>query len=764
MKSCSRKILDLFYNAKHAGRIVKPDAIGRVGGQDDGLVIELSWRIANDTIIDAKFRAFGNPNAIAITSLMTDYFIGKTLEEVMNIDESVIVEALDELKPEYLEVYEIVCSAMAEAYEYYLKRKDKRAHEFVASEAGEVDLDATSNVEVEQELTQEEVERRIQLSIQRELTDDTRRTKEGVQVIGESRGRGRPKKERTPEELAALALAQSSSRGRGRPRKERTEEELAQMQQKSTRGRGRPKKERTPEELEALALARSSSRGRGRPRKERTAEELQALALAQSEKRGRGRPRKERTEEELAQMQEKASRGRGRPRKERIEIEVIGEKRGRGRPRKSEPVKINFPKSDLDEVITDEVVEQLISGSSDKEKDNASEPISINFLQQVENNDTSNIEDVINYQLLNNAEKEDEQQELFEGISYLRDEEDGYSVDNVEQLNDSNDDFVEKRGRGRPRKERIEIEVIGEKRGRGRPRKEVEELEVGEKRGRGRPRKERTEEELEALASTEKRGRGRPRKEIDPNIQAVEEEKRGRGRPRKEVDNDQALEDMEEKRGRGRPRKDETISMVSPTNSLTRSLTGGGIPYHKTQDIVFASKNVTTTNININVTKTTNSNGEYNNEYSKNINVTSVSEDSVISNSAPLNFNNQVTESDNEVEVENIGEELPANETVIDEIDVNSQNVDNQSNEEVKDLYSNTSYENDDIDGKDEFEDLDEEYEDDVHEDDYDDQDDYTQEGHDEDEDNDEDIDASHIKDEAPKGGIEDLLRALLDD
>ena len=46
----------------------------------------------------------------------------------------------------------------------------------------------------------------------------------------------------------------------------------------------------------------------------------------------------------------------------------------------------------------------------------------------------------------------------------------------------------------------------------------------------------------------------------------------------------------------------------------------------------------------------------------------------------------------------------------------------------------------------------------------YEDIDDYDMDADYEDELDDEDIDASHIKDEAPKGGIEDLLRALLDD
>ena len=104
MKTCNRKILELFYNAKHTGRITKPDAVARVGEDDEGLVIELTWRVIGGVIADAKFRAFANPNAIAITSLMVDNIIGKSVDEAMLIGEEVIIDNLGEFLPEYLEV------------------------------------------------------------------------------------------------------------------------------------------------------------------------------------------------------------------------------------------------------------------------------------------------------------------------------------------------------------------------------------------------------------------------------------------------------------------------------------------------------------------------------------------------------------------------------------------------------------------------------------------------------------------------------------
>ena len=73
------------------------------------------------------------------------------------------------------------------------------------------------------------------------------------------RHRGRPRKEKTEEELAAES---APKRHRGRPRKEKTEEEIAENAPR--RHRGRPRKEKTEEEIAENA----PKRHRGRPRKE----------------------------------------------------------------------------------------------------------------------------------------------------------------------------------------------------------------------------------------------------------------------------------------------------------------------------------------------------------------------------------------------------------------------------------------------------------------------------------------------------------------
>lgn len=95
------------------------------------------------------------------------------------------------------------------------------------------------------------------------------------------RGRGRPKKILTPEEI--LALKNKPIRGRGRPKKIKTQAEILAELNRPKLGRGRPKKERTPEELAKL---NAPKRPRGRPKKDSAslADREQNIILSETQK------------------------------------------------------------------------------------------------------------------------------------------------------------------------------------------------------------------------------------------------------------------------------------------------------------------------------------------------------------------------------------------------------------------------------------------------------------------------------------------------
>ena len=660
MKACNRKILELFYNAKHSGRITKPDAIGRVGEDSDGLVIEITWRVIDGIIEDAKFRAFGNPNAIAITSLMTDNIIGKSVEDAIIIGEDVIIDALDEFRPEYLEAFDMVRTAFGEAHSNYLKRQSR-------GEIGETNIERVREVEIEpvEQDSDEIVIRQIQTSIQsttivaverRGRGRPRKERPEGEEiVVGEKRGRGRPRKIIDESEIVEVG----EKRGRGRPRKIVDESEVIEEGEK--RGRGRPRKER-PEGEEIIV---GEKRGRGRPRKERPEGE----EIVVGEKRGRGRPRKIVDESEIVEVGEK--RGRGRPRKivDESEVMEVGEKRGRGRPKKE--VKYNLP-TDLDEVENDKELDELINGNSHQET-------------------TEFVDNLITNKLIDEDDDVfDADYDLFK--SNIRNILSGKEVSNSNHYGESRTLSHQTEIKGTLYQDtQLEDEIVEED-------KRVAQAE---------------ENETANEVATEKRGRGRPRKIVDESAIVEVGEKRGRGRPRKIVDESEMVE-VGEKRGRGRPRKiemetfekaSEPVRRVGAVNSLTRSLStpAGMASFNRNQDIVFASKNVTVTNINVAKTTVSDNNQTLSNDYNSDVNYSSAQEDLTISSA-------DVLEEVDEVEVEPVVE-----------------------------LHKADAY--NEFDDEDELED---EWEDE--------------------EDFDKDFDDKNIKDEAPKGGIEDLLKALLND
>ncbi len=588
MTCFTKQILDYFYNIQNTGRILKPEAIGKAGSKKEGTVIEFSWRVKDGVIEDARFRTFGDVNAIAISSIITTMMIGKSVGDVLNITAEDVLEHLQSQSSNYLYIIDVALNALINTYENYLKKNSNavqsdKVNEFAENlrknlekiENGEdIDVanydladisndDEDSYLENVQAYNKNLEDNSIEKSLTRLLhgyttLDETGEKEtsfdnyssverenaknENAKIVGVSRGRGSPKKERTPEEIDNEF--NKIKRGRGRPKKEKTEEELQAEQNRVVRGRGRPRKEKSQEELEKAQS--EIKRGRGRPRKINlfdSEEEIdnQELSVAdimpnfddESEvvandipqstrgrgrprkeindeiptvKKGRGRPRKEKTEEELQAEQNKISRGRGRPRKERtpeeIEAELNKVKRGRGRPKKIENSVFGITKlskneeNDLVEENVDDDYKLFDNTNSAIFEDVENDVDDIAIFEDVENDVDDIAVEVKEENFENGVEAEETYKPSFE--------------------NELATETTEIKKRGRPRKENVKI--VTEKKGRGRPKKErtPEEIEAELNkvvRGRGRPKKEKTEEESQAELNNVSRGRGRPKKE-----------------------------------------------------------------------------------------------------------------------------------------------------------------------------------------------------------------------------------------------------------
>jgi nitrogen fixation NifU-like protein len=108
----SEKVLDHYSNPRNVGTLPKEDpnvGTGVVGAPECGDVMKLQLRISDDGVVeDAKFKTFGCGSAIASSSYVTELVKGKTVDEVMSIKNTHIVQELS------LPPVKIHCSVLAE--------------------------------------------------------------------------------------------------------------------------------------------------------------------------------------------------------------------------------------------------------------------------------------------------------------------------------------------------------------------------------------------------------------------------------------------------------------------------------------------------------------------------------------------------------------------------------------------------------------------------------------------------------------------------
>lgn len=105
----NEKVMDVFKNPKNVGEIENPDGVGTVGNASCGDIMQISLRIENNIIVDAKFKTFGCAAAIATSSTATEMVKGLTIEEALKITNKKVVETLGGLPSQKLH-----CSVLAE--------------------------------------------------------------------------------------------------------------------------------------------------------------------------------------------------------------------------------------------------------------------------------------------------------------------------------------------------------------------------------------------------------------------------------------------------------------------------------------------------------------------------------------------------------------------------------------------------------------------------------------------------------------------------
>ena len=122
----NEKVMAAFQNPQNVGEIENPDGIGTVGNASCGDIMQISLRIENDVITDAKFKTFGCAAAIATSSTATQMVIGMTVDEALHLTNKKVVEVLEGLPPQKIHCSVLAEEAIKAAIEDYRKRQKPR--------------------------------------------------------------------------------------------------------------------------------------------------------------------------------------------------------------------------------------------------------------------------------------------------------------------------------------------------------------------------------------------------------------------------------------------------------------------------------------------------------------------------------------------------------------------------------------------------------------------------------------------------------------
>ena len=120
----NEKVMEAFKNPKNVGEIENPSGIGTVGNASCGDIMQISLKIENDIIVDAKFKTFGCAAAIATSSTATDMIIGMTVEEALQVTNKKVVECLGGLPSQKIHCSVLAEEAIKKAIEDYKSKKN----------------------------------------------------------------------------------------------------------------------------------------------------------------------------------------------------------------------------------------------------------------------------------------------------------------------------------------------------------------------------------------------------------------------------------------------------------------------------------------------------------------------------------------------------------------------------------------------------------------------------------------------------------------
>ena len=115
----SEKVMDHFMNPRNVGELKEADGAGTVGNPVCGDMMTFQIKVESDKLTDIKFKTFGCGAAIAVSSMVSEMALGKTLDEAMKITNKDVAAELDGLPSNKMHCSNLGADALHKAIEDY---------------------------------------------------------------------------------------------------------------------------------------------------------------------------------------------------------------------------------------------------------------------------------------------------------------------------------------------------------------------------------------------------------------------------------------------------------------------------------------------------------------------------------------------------------------------------------------------------------------------------------------------------------------------
>ena len=123
----SERVMEHFRNPRNVGEIEDASGVGEIGNPVCGDMMTFYVKIENGILADVKFKTFGCGAAIAVSSMVSEMAIGKTLEEAMALSNKAVAEELGGLPKNKMHCSNLGADALHKAIEDYLSKTKKTA-------------------------------------------------------------------------------------------------------------------------------------------------------------------------------------------------------------------------------------------------------------------------------------------------------------------------------------------------------------------------------------------------------------------------------------------------------------------------------------------------------------------------------------------------------------------------------------------------------------------------------------------------------------